>query len=280
MVLATLALFASQQKLTPYAKLDSPMIDEMSGIAKSRQYADTYWVHNDSGDSARIFAIHANGKLIHPPVAKYEGISLKGSTNTDWEDIAIDGKTLYVSDCGDNLNFRTNQTVYVISEPDPTKVESVSEVKKIQIQYPDKTATSPWRFDCEALAVSKGVLYFITKWRVERSKMPDKGASIYMLKNPSYTKTNMLTKIDTRDDLGGWVTAADISPDGRTIAVLTQFPTQSVWLFDLTKGADVFHHPIRQIKFIDGKQCEAICWDSEKSLIIGNEQQDLYRLNL
>ncbi len=32
-------------------------IDELSGIVKSRTYPDVYWVHNDSGDEARIFAV-------------------------------------------------------------------------------------------------------------------------------------------------------------------------------------------------------------------------------
>ncbi len=280
MVLASLALISIQQKLVPIAKLDSPMIDEMSGIAKSRRFPDTYWVHNDSGDSARIFAIHSNGKLIYPPGNKYEGLGIDSANNFDWEDIAIEGDTLYVGDCGDNLNFRPSEAVYVFKEPDPTKTTLVKDVKKISFVYPDKTSTTPWHFDCEGLAVRRGVLYFVTKWRKERSNHADVGASIYKLANPSFTATNTLKKLDTKEDLGGWVTAADISLDGKTLAILTQAPVQSVWLFDMTKGDDIFHHPLRQIKFTGGKQCEALCWDSAKSLIIGNEQSDLYRLNL
>ena len=40
---------------------------EVSGIAKSQTYEDTYWVHNDSGDEARLFAIRADGSVIVPP---------------------------------------------------------------------------------------------------------------------------------------------------------------------------------------------------------------------
>jgi hypothetical protein len=278
MVLLSLVLTVLQTKVSPISVVESKMIDEMSGIAKSRKYPDTYWVHNDSGDSARIFAIHKNGKLIQPNQPNYEGIHLEGSTNFDWEDIAIEGDTLYVSDCGDNLNFRKDLCVYVFKEPNPMVATSVKEVRKIRVAYPDKTETSSFHFDCESIAVSKGNLYFITKWRAGRSKVPDVGASIYCLKNPSYDKVNVLTKLDTNEDLGGWVTACDISPNGKELALLTQFPNQSIQIFDLTKGNDILHHPIKQIKFYGAKQCEALCWDSPSSFLFANEQSELFQI--
>ena len=278
MVVLSLACAVFQTKITPIAHLDSKMIDEMSGIAKSRQFKDTYWVHNDSGDSARIFAIHKNGKLIHPNQPNYEGIKLEGSTNFDWEDIAIEGDTLYVSDCGDNLNFRKDQCVYVLKEPDPEKVISVKDVKKIRIAYPDKTPTSSWHYDCESLGVYKGVLYFVTKWRAGRSNIPSAGASIYRLKNPSYDKINVLEKLDTNEELGGWVTACDISPSGKEIALLTQFPNQAILIFDMTRGDKILHHPLKEIKFFGAKQCEALCYDSPTSFVFGNEQSELFEI--
>ncbi len=278
MVVLTLALAAIQMEVMPIATIKSKMIDEMSGIAKSRKYNDTYWVHNDSGDSARIFAIHKNGKLIKPNQSRYEGIKLEGATNFDWEDIAIEGDTIYVSDCGDNLNFRSDLCVYVIKEPNPEQDTSVKDVKKIRVAYPDKTDTSSWHFDCESLGVYKGTLYFITKWRAGRSKVPGLGASIYCLKNPSYDKVNVLTKLDTNEDIGGWVTACDISPNGKEITLLTQFPNQSIQIFDLTKGSKILHHPIKQFKFFGAKQCEALCYDSPTSFVFGNEQSEIFQL--
>ena len=275
----SLVLASFQTKITPFAKLESKMIDEMSGIAKSRKFKDTYWVHNDSGDSARIFAIHKNGTLIQPNQPDYEGIKLEGSTNFDWEDIAIDGDTIYVSDCGDNLNFRTDLCVYVFKEPNPLLATSVKDVKKIRVTYPDKTDTSSWHYDCESIAAYKGTLYFITKWRAGRSKVPGVGASIYSLKNPKFDKVNVLRKLDTLEDLGGWVTACDISPDGKQIALLTQFPNQSIQIFDTTKGDDIFHHSVKHVKFFGANQCEALCWDSPSSFLFGNEQRELFQIN-
>ena len=56
-------------------------IDEASGIAASRTNPNVLWVHNDSGDSARVFAIHIDGTLLGT-------YSLSGASATDWEDIS------------------------------------------------------------------------------------------------------------------------------------------------------------------------------------------------
>ena len=75
---------------TQIGQLQSPELEELSGLAASRQHADVLWAHNDSGDTARIFAIDLTGALratVDVDVAKA----------IDWEDIAADGTTLYVA---------------------------------------------------------------------------------------------------------------------------------------------------------------------------------------
>ena len=74
-------IFAVEPKnrLTPYAKIDFDQITESSGLVKSRKYPSVYWTHNDSGDSARIFAITEIGKIIKP---KWFKGKYKGKNNT------------------------------------------------------------------------------------------------------------------------------------------------------------------------------------------------------
>src|SRR4051812_14329684 len=60
----------------------SSSVTELSGLSASRLTADVYWVHNDSGDSARIFAVRNDG-------ADLGAYSLSGATAIDWEDIAV-----------------------------------------------------------------------------------------------------------------------------------------------------------------------------------------------
>jgi hypothetical protein len=107
---------------------------------------------------------------------------------------------------------------------------------------------------------------------------PGDGAAIYVVDKPKTDTVNILRKLDVNTSLGGWVTAADISPDGKTLAVLVQAPKQSVWLFDMTKGEKILSRPVGRIVFSKAKQCEAICWDSNDRLIVSNEQSEIFEI--
>lgn len=298
---ATIALGAGAQTaeapaLALVATITHPAIDELSGMVKSRRYSDTYWVHNDSGDAPRVFAVRGNGSVIVPPFlkgryfadapvagkAEYPGIGVALATNYDWEDIALDGDTLYLADTGNNGNGRRDLGVYVLTEPNPEAVEGARVVKWLPVAYPDQAAYPPadWHFDCEAIFTVRGKLYFVTKWRQGSNiNAPGVGASLYCLDTQYTDRVNLLKRIETRADLGGWVTGADVSPDGKTLAVLCQAPVQSVWLFDIGTGDDRFlSRPARRRVFTGGKQCESVCFDGNDALIVGNEQRDLFRL--
>src|SRR5690554_2307724 len=49
-------------ELVPHARLTHPPLSEISGITRSISRDDLYWIHNDSGDEARIFAINGDGE--------------------------------------------------------------------------------------------------------------------------------------------------------------------------------------------------------------------------
>ncbi|MBC7804931.1 MAG: hypothetical protein H7145_02155 [Akkermansiaceae bacterium] len=282
--------------LVPVAQVKHPPIDEMSGIVKSQRYSNTYWVHNDSGDVPRLFACRADGSLIVPawlsgsffgdtPVEgkqAYPGVGVSLAANYDWEDIAIDGDTLYVGDVGNNGNARRDLGVYVIPEPNPAEVGGTRILKWLPVAYPDQQAFPPatWHYDCEALFVVKHKLYFLTKWRTSNQiGVPDVGTSLYRLDTQYTDRTNVLKLVETRNDVGGWVTAASVSPDGKTLAVLCQAPVQSVWLFDISGGGDKFlSRPARRLVFTGAKQCEAICFEDANMLLVTNEQRDIFRL--
>ena len=271
-------------ELKPYAQVTFEVIDEMSGIVKSRKLKDTYWVHNDSGDSARLFAIRRNGTVITTNTKQtYNGITISNATNVDWEDIAIEGDTLYISETGNNLNMRKDLCVYAVKEPNPATTTESKFLRRIPISYPDQTEFPPaklWNFDCESLAVYKKKLYFVTKWRVS-PREPGNGAALYVLdKERTDGESNVLRKLDTNANLGGWATAAEISPDGKKLAILIQAPKAGVWIFDMTKGEKVLSHPLGYVGITKTKQCEAICWDSPTKLILSNEQRDLFELTV
>lgn len=75
-------------------------LDECSGLAASRAQPGLLYAHNDSGDSARFFALEGSGALR----AEY---TLAGATFRDLEDIAVGPGPLgasyvFLADTGDN----------------------------------------------------------------------------------------------------------------------------------------------------------------------------------
>ena len=211
----------------------SNAIKEASGIAASRRVDNVWWVHNDSGDSARVFAINTAGQTL----GEY---GLTGATATDWEDIAAGpGPTggvsyLYVGDIGGNVTPRSTVEVYRVAEPlvDPsnpiTTPQSLSGVDKLTLNYPDGT------HDAEGLFVDPTTtdVFVVTKDLVGGV------AGIYRAPAPvAGNSTIALTKVATVS-LGTFqgVTGADITPAGDVIGLRTYL---GVFLFPRASGTSV-----------------------------------------
>jgi hypothetical protein len=154
----------------------------------------------------------------------------------------------------------------------------------IPLVYPYQEAFPPAKrhFDCEAIFFLRNDLYILTKHRMPNGQLPETGTKLYrMPRHGAKNSPRKLVKLDERDHMRGWVTAADVSPDGRWLAVLTQFPKASIWIFD-TKGAGdkLLSKPVRWVEIANAKQCEAICFDGADTLVVANEQRDIFRVPL
>lgn len=291
------ALILGFDGLSKIATVAHPPIAEMSGIVRSRTYSDCYWVHNDSGDSARIFAIDQKGRALMPPYEggfwtdkavagkkPWPGIKVENASNVDWEDIASDGDNLYIADMGNNGNARRDLGIYVVPEPNPKATSTVRSLKFLPVKYPDQSEFPPkkWEFDCEAIFWLRGKLYIVTKHRMgAQIGIPSDSAKIYRLDTLHTDRPNELTKIDEISGLGGWVTAADVSPDGKKVAILCQAIFQSVWIFDSDAKGDKFFSGVkRKIPLTGLQQCEGIAFESNGSVLITNEQREIFRLKI
>lgn len=158
------------------------LIDETSGIVRSRWQENVWWVHNDSGDRPRLFAIDSTGAVhvapwhagdyaagaeadssANPP---WPGVQLGAAAHIDYEDIAVEDSTLYLGDIGNNGNARRDLGIYVIREPFQYD-RRTRPVKHLPIQYPDQETVPAreWDFDAESLFVDNGTLYVLTKHR-------------------------------------------------------------------------------------------------------------------
>ncbi len=97
--------------------LTDERVDESSGLARSWTMPGRFWTHNDSGDSARIFLLEADGTTA--------GVVTLDVVARDWEDIATgpcapgdDETCVYVGDIGDNDALY--QSVVIHRFPEPT----------------------------------------------------------------------------------------------------------------------------------------------------------------
>lgn len=256
------------------ARLPPGPNNEISGIVRSRQHDDCFWTLNDSGNEPHVYAIRRNGTMRSDGGAG-EGIPLPGARNVDWEDIAVDSDGhLIVADVGNNDNRRQDLTVYVLREPNPAD-QQARILQKWRVRYPDQDEFPPPKanlnFDCEAVFTVGKVVHFLSKHRSDRF------TKLYRLDDPQLDRVNVLTKVDSFD-IGGMVTAADASPDGRRLIVATY---QHLWLFerdDVT--ANFFDGRISWTPIV-AIQLESVCFDDEHTLLLADERLGtLYELPL
>ena len=265
------------------ATFQHPEISESSGIAISRWWPDVIWTHNDSGDSARIFATDLKGNVLMPNFVNtetYKGLSVGNAVNVDWEDIATDNEgNLYIAACGNNANMRRDLAIYKIREPDPNTAITTRYHQVYPFTWPDQQSFPPKlkNFDCEAIFWANGTIYLLSKNRSDRL------TKLYRFETLKHDELNIPTLVDSFE-VFGQVTAADATDDGSRIAVLTY---DNVWVFELTGvdgmyQDDWFKGKVYYLKTIreNTQQCEGISFLDPETLLITNEQGQIFQLNL
>jgi hypothetical protein len=206
--------------------LTDPAIAELSGLVQSRAHPGVLWVNNDSGDSARVFAINRSGATLRE-------YAMPGASARDWEDITLmpgapggPGDQLYIGDIGDNAKARADITVYAIPEPDPAHDTTAQPAQSQRLLYPDGA------HDAETLFVDpvSRDLFIVTKELSGKSQVFRKPGGL-LSGQPT------LTSVTTLDlGLAQLVTSGDVSADGATIVLRTY---NEVFVWDRRRGEDV-----------------------------------------
>lgn len=182
----------------------APEINEASGMVRSRTQ-ELLWVHNDSGDRARFFAIGFDG-------ARLGTVELVGAGAIDWEGLALGpgpepGDYLYAGDIGDNDAVRRGITIYRLLEPADFTQDAIDPVllgdwDAIELSYPDRP------HNAETLLVDpwSGDLFIVTK-DVEtllfRRPAPISSGTLEQMPNPRYP--GMTATAGDVSPLGDWV---------------------------------------------------------------------------
>ena len=198
-------------------------LTEVSGLYRAAP--DSLWWHNDGGHPAELFLTDSRGALLwKTPVPD--------ALNRDWEDLTADDKgNLYIGDFGNNFNRRRDLAIYIF-HPASRRLDS------IRFQYPDQQAFPPepgrQNFDMEACFWFQDSLHLFSKNRLHRGNYYTKHYTL-----PARPGTYTATLRDSLYLKKRVVTAAAISPDGRSAALLAYWFKPFLGFIPITP-ADIF----------------------------------------
>ncbi len=267
-----LILTTAQCQHKDYGKLSyvttlPSLLQENSGISLSPSTNQVY-VINDSGGSNQVFTVDtSSGKII-------QDITITNATNVDWEDLASNGKDLFIGDFGNNENYRKDQTIYwvediaTITEPRyTTYARTTTFTLEDQKQYPPKK--SNLNFDVEAFVVYDSHFYLFTRNR-NHGKHFDGTTKLYKVpqKEGHHTAVLVDSFISCSDRRDCQITSATIDQESGKLALLSY---NKVWIFDDYQKGNFFTGHIRKIKLEHFSQKESITFKDSNTLLISEE---------
>jgi hypothetical protein len=212
---------------TVMGRVQETELNEISGVVESRRAPGVFLVHNDSGDSPRLFAINLQGELLAELQLETVPILI------DAEDIALgpapgSGWFVYLGDTGNNFASmgvgipRRKAVLHRFAEPELAAgwrgaQVPIRDVYPIVLTFPDGAR------DVEAFVIDplSGDLFMIGKQFDGRSQIFS--ASADTLAAGGGELRVELELVFGRGDLPGSTmpTAAAISRDGRSIVIRT-----------------------------------------------------------
>jgi hypothetical protein len=224
----------------PRFRLSDPQLAEVSGLAIGHRSPSVLYVQNDSGDSARFFALDARAGTVRAVCA------VPGARNVDWEDLATGPDrtghwSVWLADIGDNGAARPEVRIYRVSEPIISA--GTGTAGRLDTGPPDV-----WRLrypdgphDAESLVADPvgRRLYVITKALLGHSEVFE------VPPDPDPARIQPMTRVGTIDfrltgTPGGpspvgqlTATGAGMSPDGSLLAVRTY---TDAYLWPVTGG--------------------------------------------
>lgn len=214
-------------------KISHNEIDEASGIVCGIANDSYFWVHNDSGDEARIFLLDSAAN--HQATYYLAGVEAR-----DWEDMAtmqIAGKNyLLVGDIGDNLSWHPTIQVHRFEEPPYRSVQTVDTIPQKNITtYTLKYADGPRDAESMFFDPIDQKLYIISK--------RDLRAGIYETQLPAESTSDTLVLKRKASIPYTFITSADIATDGSEVLVKNLL---NVYYWKRRPGESIVHMFKRQ----------------------------------
>jgi len=221
--------------------VDDPNLDELSGLAVSRQNPGILWTHEDSGGAAELYALDFTGATVAT-------IHVDGVENHDWEDLAIgpcgSGWCLVIGEIGTS-NY--DHSLLVVEEPLLTGAT----------EWTLSPAVQPFTFPGDP-EDAEGLALFPDGTPLLVSKRDDATAGLYTLPAGAsglVWQADIATGV-SGESLTAMATAADLSTDGATLLLRTYLHLYSVDVADVTAPGTP-----NSLAFAIELQGEAVAWD-------------------
>lgn len=240
-------------------ELTDPRLTEISGMAPSQLHSGVMWVHNDSGDKARLYAVQLSNCAVVGELA------LRDVSARDFEGLAagVDAQgrpVLWVGDIGDNRDSWSDVSIYRIREPKKLGKTS-AQTQRYRFTYEDR----PHNAETILADPNSQQLWIVTKQMAS--------GSVYALpKKLRKSGINIAKKVSSAT---GLITDGAIKPDGTTFVLRDYFHAQ--FFRGLPVGV------VDKIVDLPGQpQGEAIAWlPGENAIAIASEDDDrLIRVDL
>ncbi|MEV0370790.1 hypothetical protein AB0I10_13315 [Streptomyces sp. NPDC050636] len=232
-------------------------LTELSGMASSTRHPGVFYAHNDSGNANQVLAIDCSG-----PTGRLKAtFTLSGTTNTDWEGIAVGPDqnglpSVHVGDIGDNLSSRTEISVHRFAEPDQLADATVSPTT-FRFTYSDG------KHDAESLLVDP-----TTRQLQVASKTIGAPGKVY--KAPLPPQPGQVNTLTPAAEGPAWTTDGAYSPSGRSYVLRSGGPlgpnTAYVYNPSGTKLAEV--------ALPNQAQGEAVTYADCTALLVGSENDN------
>ncbi|WP_290699658.1 hypothetical protein [Lacinutrix sp.] len=259
LILSIILVSCQTGKLEVIANIDNKL-DEVSANEIIPQ-SNLIWVIEDSNNKNNIYGLNAKGNIS-------KNIDVSNAKNIDWEDLTKDKEgNLYIGDFGNNSRKRKIFTIYKINKI--ATIASSTKADIINFTLPKNVPSE----DFEAFFLWDGLFYIFSK-NDKKTKVITVPNSIGNHEASFYAEYKLEGKNTP-------ITAADISADGKQIALLNH---DKVWLISDFKKPNFFKGNVTALPFMHKSQKEGLCFKDSKTIYISDERKKhdgkIYSFNL